>query len=292
MVKRNEFRNDLYYRLNVFPISLPPLRERSEDIPALVEHFVEIYAGRMGKQIDHISSETMSELISYSWPGNIRQLQNFIERSVILSAENVLRCPSLKASAEPESQGALTPEEAERDHIRKALEHTRWVVAGPNGASARLRIHRSNLSTACKSLASKDRYTTTAGDLNRLSSFGQAWLLASAPKLDWFPGSIDEPPMQIKATSATSATLGSGRRYDGIGPAASSGVNYAMQNWTVAGLFAAHASVSLQTRFHHHRRELRHEKTSVTRGSYRSCSWDSHRRAFRVTILFWVWSPM
>ena len=147
MVKRNEFRSDLYYRLNVFPISLPPLRARREDVPALVEHFVEIYARRMGKQIDHISSEAMSELISYSWPGNIRQLQNFIERSVILSSENVLRPPSLKgaAPAEPESQKAVTLEEAERDHIRKTLEHTRWVVAGPNGAAARLRIHRSTL---------------------------------------------------------------------------------------------------------------------------------------------------
>ena len=147
MVKRNEFRSDLYYRLNVFPISLPPLRARCEDIPALVEHFVEIYARRMGKKIDRISSETMSELVSYSWPGNIRQLQNFIERSVILSSENVLRPPSLKATAtaECQSQKAVTLEEAERDHIRKTLEHTRWVVAGPNGAAARLRIHRSTL---------------------------------------------------------------------------------------------------------------------------------------------------
>ena len=99
----------------------------------------------MGKQIDLISSRTMSELISYSWPGNIRQLQNFIERSVILSSENVLRPPSLKAAVKPESQGAVTLKEGERDHIRKTLEHTRWVVAGPNGAAARLRIHRSTL---------------------------------------------------------------------------------------------------------------------------------------------------
>jgi len=145
MVKRNEFRSDLYYRLNVFPISLPPLRARCEDIPALVKHFVEIYARRMGKQIDLISSKTMSELISYSWPGNIRQLQNFIERSVILSSENVLRSPSLNVAAKPESHEAVTLKEGERDHIRKTLEHTRWVVAGPNGAAARLRIHRSTL---------------------------------------------------------------------------------------------------------------------------------------------------
>ena len=94
MVKRNEFRSDLYYRLNVFPIPLPPLRARREDIPALVEHFVEIYARRMDKQIEHIPPETMSALSSYQWPGNIRELQNFIERSVILSSGNVL-CPPL-----------------------------------------------------------------------------------------------------------------------------------------------------------------------------------------------------
>src|SRR5205807_1609636 len=86
MVKQNEFRSDLYYRLNVFPVPLPPLRARREDIPALVEHFVEIYSRRMGRQIDQISPETMSELTSYPWPGNIRELQNFIERSVILTS--------------------------------------------------------------------------------------------------------------------------------------------------------------------------------------------------------------
>src|ERR1700677_1352469 len=91
MVKRNEFRSDLYYRLNVFPIPLPPLRERREDIPALVEHFVDIYARRMGKQIDPVSPETMSALIAHQWPGNIRELQNSIERSVILTTGNKLR---------------------------------------------------------------------------------------------------------------------------------------------------------------------------------------------------------
>jgi formate hydrogenlyase transcriptional activator len=112
-----------------------------------VEHFVEIYARRMGKQIDQISPQTMSGLTSYAWPGNIRELQNFIERSVILSSGNVLRPPlsSLKSAAAPESQAAVTLEEAERDHIRKTLEQTRWVVAGPNGAAARLGIKRSTL---------------------------------------------------------------------------------------------------------------------------------------------------
>jgi formate hydrogenlyase transcriptional activator len=147
MVKRNEFRSDLYYRLNVFPIPLPPLRARREDIPALVEHFVEIYARRMGKQIDEISSETISELASYAWPGNIRELQNFIERSVILTSGNVLKSPlaSLRNAAEAESIGPVTMEDAEREHIRKILEQTRWVVSGPNGAAARLGIKRSTL---------------------------------------------------------------------------------------------------------------------------------------------------
>jgi formate hydrogenlyase transcriptional activator len=147
MVKRNEFRSDLYYRLNVFPIPLPPLRARREDIPALVEHFVEIYARRMGKQIEQISPETMSALISCQWPGNIRELENFIERSVILTSGDVLRPPlaSLKSAADLESLGAITLEDAERDHIRKTLEQTRWVVAGPNGAATRLGIKRSTL---------------------------------------------------------------------------------------------------------------------------------------------------
>ncbi len=147
MVKRNEFRSDLYYRLNVFPIPLPPLRARREDIPALVEHFVEIYSRRMDKQIDEIPPETMSALTSYQWPGNIRELQNFIERSVIVSSGSVLRPPlaSLKSSAEAESLGAITLEQAEREHILKTLEQTRWVVAGPNGAAARLGIKRSTL---------------------------------------------------------------------------------------------------------------------------------------------------
>jgi formate hydrogenlyase transcriptional activator len=147
MVKQKEFRSDLYYRLNVFPIALPPLRARREDIPALVAHFVEIYSRRMGKQIDHIPREAMSAVTSYSWPGNVRELQNFIERSVILSVGTELRAPlaELKRSLETESKGAITLEEAERDHILKTLEYTRWVVAGPEGAAARLGMKRSTL---------------------------------------------------------------------------------------------------------------------------------------------------
>jgi formate hydrogenlyase transcriptional activator len=147
MVKRNEFRSDLYYRLNVFPIPLPPLRERREDIPALVEHFVEIYSRRMGKQIDQVLPETMSELTSYPWPGNIRELQNFIERSVIVTPDNILQPPlaSLRTAVEVGSVGAITLEDAEREHIIKILEQTRWVVSGPNGAAARLGVKRSTL---------------------------------------------------------------------------------------------------------------------------------------------------
>lgn len=147
MVKRNEFRSDLYYRLNVFPIPLPPLRERREDIPALVEHFVEIYSRRMDKQIEHTSPETMSALVSHPWPGNIRELQNFIERSVILTSGNVLHAPlaSLTGATAVGSMEPTTLEDAEREHIRKILEQTRWVVSGPNGAAARLGIKRSTL---------------------------------------------------------------------------------------------------------------------------------------------------
>ena len=147
MVKRGEFRSDLYYRLNVFPVSLPPLRARREDIHALVEHYVEIYARRMGKQIECVAPETMAAFSSYQWPGNIRELQNFIERSVIPTSGTVLAPPlaSLNSTAEAESLGPITLEDAERDHIRKTLEQTRWVVAGPNGAAARLGIKRSTL---------------------------------------------------------------------------------------------------------------------------------------------------
>jgi len=147
MVKRGEFRSDLYYRLNVFPITLPPLRARREDIPDLVQHFVEIYGRRMGKQIECVPAETMSAFTSYEWPGNVRELQNFIERSVILSDGTVL-CPplaELKRSAGAESPVATTLQDVERDHILKTLKQARWVVAGPSGAAARLGIKRSTL---------------------------------------------------------------------------------------------------------------------------------------------------
>ena len=147
LVAQNQFRRDLYYRLNVFPIVVPPLRERRGDIPSLVMHFVSIYAERMNKQIQSIPTEVMEALVSHSWPGNIRELQNFIERSVILASGNVLRPPlgDLKRVPQAKPLTAITLNDAERDHIRQALEHTRWVVGGPNGAAARLGIKRSTL---------------------------------------------------------------------------------------------------------------------------------------------------
>jgi formate hydrogenlyase transcriptional activator len=166
MVSKKQFRNDLYYRLNVFPIAVPPLRDRLEDIPLLVEHFVKTFSEQMGKQIHEVPAEVMEALVSHSWPGNIRELQNFIERSVILSSGNVLYSPlaSLKSAAVAESLGAITLEDAERDHIRKTLEQTRWVVAGPNGAAARLGIKRSTLYFRMQKLgisrASKDLLRT------------------------------------------------------------------------------------------------------------------------------------
>jgi len=147
MVSKKQFRSDLYYRLNVFPIAVPPLRDRLQDIPLLVEHFVKTFSEQMGKQIHDVPAEVMEALVSHSWPGNIRELQNFIERSVILSSGNVLYTPlaSLKSAAVAESLGTITPEDAEQDHSRKTLEQTRWVISGPNGAAVRLGIKRSTL---------------------------------------------------------------------------------------------------------------------------------------------------
>lgn len=147
LVAQNQFRSDLYYRLNVFPIPIPPLRHRSGDIPLLVTHFVGIYSERMNKQIAWIPREAMEALRRHSWPGNVRELQNFIERSVILTSGNVLRPPldSLKPAAETESLRAITLEDAEREHICKTLEQTRWVIAGHKGAAERLGIKRSTL---------------------------------------------------------------------------------------------------------------------------------------------------
>jgi formate hydrogenlyase transcriptional activator len=149
MVKQTTFREDLYYRLKVFPINVPPLRQRTEDIPKLVSHFTALYARRMNKRVDEISSETMDALVRYRWPGNVRELQNFIERAVILSPHTVLRAPISELepfSAHKRTNVPMTGlEEVERDHILRALEASNWVVGGRNGAAARLGMQRTSL---------------------------------------------------------------------------------------------------------------------------------------------------
>jgi formate hydrogenlyase transcriptional activator len=143
MVREHKFRADLYYRVNVFPLELPSLRDRREDIPLLVRHFVQLFSRRMNRGIDTISSESMQALTQYSWPGNIRELQNLIERAVILSSGTVLRVPldDLKDRAAV----VQTLEESDRKQILKALDAANWVIAGPKGAAALLGLKRSTL---------------------------------------------------------------------------------------------------------------------------------------------------
>jgi formate hydrogenlyase transcriptional activator len=150
MAQEQEFRSDLFYRLNVFPIRVPALRERVMDIPLLVRHFVKYYAQRMNKVIDTIPSEAMNALMRYPWPGNIRELQNLIERAVILSSGPVLRVPlddlqKRIAPSLPKSSEFKTIADTERDLILETLKKTKWVIAGPNGAAERLGMNRSTL---------------------------------------------------------------------------------------------------------------------------------------------------
>jgi formate hydrogenlyase transcriptional activator len=149
MVKQGTFREDLYYRLKVFPIHVPALRQRVEDIPKLVRHFVQVYARRMNKWIEQIPSETMDALVRYRWPGNVRELQNFIERAVILSPHTVLHAPTSELESFSPQRGSNAPitglKELERDHILRVLEASNWVVGGRNGAAARLGMKRTSL---------------------------------------------------------------------------------------------------------------------------------------------------
>jgi formate hydrogenlyase transcriptional activator len=149
MVNRGQFRSDLYYRLNVFPVQLPPLRERPEDIPALVTHFVERFGRRMRREIEHIPPETMSALSSYQWPGNIRELQNLIERAVILSNHGVLPNPLPPAGTRSIAIASAAPvttlKDSERTLILRTLEELRWVIGGPKGAAAKLGLKRTTL---------------------------------------------------------------------------------------------------------------------------------------------------
>ena len=154
MVEKHRFRSDLFYRLNVFPIRVPALRERQEDIPLLVRHFLQQFARRMNRVIDTISCETMNALVRFPWPGNVRELQNVIERAVILSIGPVLRIPlqDLQNRAVVTSARPQTMEDAERAHILATLKDTKWVIAGPNGAAARLAMNRSTVLFRMKKL--------------------------------------------------------------------------------------------------------------------------------------------
>jgi formate hydrogenlyase transcriptional activator len=167
LVSEQKFRSDLYYRLNVFPVRVPPLRERPEDIPLLVRHFVQQFSRRISKVIDTIPSDTMSTLVKYPWPGNIRELQNVIERAVILTTGPALKVPSDDLHAPPTALPAVVPapaisqaprnmrtalDDAERQQILVMLEQTNWIVAGPNGAAARLGMKRSTLQSRMQKL--------------------------------------------------------------------------------------------------------------------------------------------
>ena len=160
MVSARQFRADLYYRLNVIPIFLPPLRERSADIPSLVEHFVRKFSARLNKPIDTIPEEVMEFLKGHDWPGNIRELQNFIERAVVLSPGTVLRptLTELRLVAKQQPGAACcTLATAERDHILEVLEQTNWLVGGQQGAADRLGLPRTTLIAKMKKLGIEAR---------------------------------------------------------------------------------------------------------------------------------------
>ncbi len=153
MVAERQFRNDLFYRLNVFPISIPPLRERKEDIPLLVRYFAQKHARRMNRKIETIPSEALEALVRYPWPGNVRELENFVERAVLLSRGKVLEVSASELQLSVKLAGvSATLEEAERNHIRSVLEETGWVISGPQGAASLLGMKRTTLQSKMKKL--------------------------------------------------------------------------------------------------------------------------------------------
>ena len=159
MVKDGKFREDLYYRLKVFPIHVPPLRDRTDDIPLLVRYFVEKHAKKIGRKIEIIPGETMKSLKEWSWPGNVRELENFLERSVILSSGPVLRVPLAELEVEVETAEAdtklttlTTLDETERQAILAALRESRGIIAGSEGAAARLGMKRTTLNSKMRKL--------------------------------------------------------------------------------------------------------------------------------------------
>ncbi|MEW6544276.1 MAG: sigma 54-interacting transcriptional regulator [Nitrospirota bacterium] len=154
MVADRQFRSDLYYRLNVFPLTVPPLRERREDIPSLVRYFAQKFARRMNKHIESVPSDAMAALSRYHWPGNVRELENLIERAVILSpgAELLVPLAEMKAPAGEGAQPVATLEAAEREHILRALQEAKWVIGGPSGAASRLGMKRTTLQSKMQKL--------------------------------------------------------------------------------------------------------------------------------------------
>jgi formate hydrogenlyase transcriptional activator len=167
MVAKKEFRSDLYYRLNVFPIVLPPLRERREDIPQLASHFVEMFARRMGKRIDHIPQDILDAFVSYSWPGNVRELQNLIERAVIRTNHGVLPNPLPDKNPVTATPSRDTFTDSTRVLILHALSRTGWVVGGTGGAAARLGLKRTTLIAKMKKLGiSRPLHQTGTADLS------------------------------------------------------------------------------------------------------------------------------
>jgi formate hydrogenlyase transcriptional activator len=154
MVENGAFRSDLFYRLNVFPLAVPPLRERPEDVATLVRYFAQRYARRMNRHIETVSTETIAALERYHWPGNVRELENLIERAVILSPSPVLHIPvsELKPTPDGRTSGLPTLVEAERDHILRALEESKWVLGGPKGAAALLGMKRTTLQSRMQKL--------------------------------------------------------------------------------------------------------------------------------------------
>jgi transcriptional regulator with GAF, ATPase, and Fis domain len=162
MVAEKQFRSDLFYRLKVFPVFAPPLRERAADIPILVRHFVARHSRRMGKTIETIPAEAMKALARWKWPGNIRELENFLERAVILSRGTVLHVPLAELESdgeEEEDEAAASPtlQAAERDHILRALREAKGMIGGPNGAAARLGLKRTTLNSKIKKLGIERR---------------------------------------------------------------------------------------------------------------------------------------
>jgi formate hydrogenlyase transcriptional activator len=159
MVNAGQFRSDLYYRLRVFPVTIPPLRERREDISLLVRYFLASHSKRMGRRIETIPDETMQTLVRWQWPGNVRELENFIERSVILSPGTVLRAPLAELEQIEESSGSADTnlEAAEREHILRVLRECKGMISGAHGAAERLGLKRTTLNSKIKKLGIQRR---------------------------------------------------------------------------------------------------------------------------------------